>query len=542
MTRTPAHAPHERRCAVYTRKSTSAGLEQDFNSLDAQREACEAYVRVRSAEGWRLVPERYDDGGFTGANLDRPAFQRLLDDIDAGRVDLVVVYKVDRLSRSLLDFARVMERLGRAGAAFVAVTQNFSTADAMGRLTLNVLMSFAEFERAMIAERTRDKIAASRRKGKWTGGSVPLGYDVTNGKLVVNELEAVVVREAFALYLEEKSAFLVAKALHARGRRTKGRLGENGTRRPGPRWTKVSVLRVLKNPLYVGLVPYGRERHPGEQAPLVEQETFARTQELLKKPSVRRRHAGRNERYLLSGLVRCGACGGAMTPASTCKGGRAYRYYRCARRDREGAEACGARALPAAALEGFVRARLRTCALAPELSVQALAAFDMRLTEATEALGREHAALAKELARLETDEARLGTELARCEGGDGGDTHALLARRQSDVREDLAACRLRVADVERKVALAAGARRDATWAAGVLAEPGVFWDALSPENERRLLSALLDRVVVDLEGGGIELVFAFGALVTGVPGSQTAVPNAPARSDEATPSAAEEVA
>ncbi|HEU4534970.1 MAG TPA: recombinase family protein, partial [Polyangiaceae bacterium] len=164
MTRPAAPAP--KRCAVYTRKSTAAGLEREFSSLDAQREACEGYVRARAADGWRLLPDRYDDGGFTGANLERPAFQRLLEDVDAGRVDLVVVYKVDRLSRSLLDFAKVMERFQRASAAFVAVTQNFSTDGAMGRLTLNILMSFAEFEREMIAERTRDKIAASRRKGK----------------------------------------------------------------------------------------------------------------------------------------------------------------------------------------------------------------------------------------------------------------------------------------------------------------------------------------------------------------------------------------
>ncbi|HEU4406816.1 MAG TPA: recombinase family protein [Polyangiaceae bacterium] len=536
MSRPAAPAPPERRCAVYTRKSTAAGLEQDFNSLDAQREACEAYVRARRGDGWRLLPERYDDGGFTGATLDRPAFQRLLEDVDAGKVDLVVVYKVDRLSRSLLDFARVMERLGRAGAAFVSVTQNFSTADAMGRLTLNVLMSFAEFERSMIAERTRDKIAASRRRGKWTGGPVPLGYDVAGGKLVVNELEAVVVREAFALYREEKSAFLVARALNARGRRTKGRLGEDDVRRPGPRWTKVAVLRVLKNPLYVGLVPYGRERHPGEHEALVDRETFARTQELLKKPAVRRRQAGRNERYLLAGLVRCGACGGAMAPASTRKAGRAYRYYRCARRDREGPEACGARALPAAALEAFVRARLRECSLAPELFDQALAAFEARLAEASEALGRERAAVAKELARLEADEARLAAELER---GGGGDAPAPLVARAGGVREELAACRLRAADVERKVALAAGARGDATWAAGVLAEPDAFWGALSPENERRLLGALLDRIVVDLGGGGIEIVFAFGALVAGTPGAATTAHAAPARGGEAVPRVAE---
>ena len=225
-------APETRRCAIYTRKSTSVGLEQDFNSLDAQREACAAYIQKQP--GWTVVDERYDDGGFTGANIERPAFQRLLTDIDAAKIDVVVVYKVDRLSRSLLDFAKLMERFGRAGASFVSVTQNFSTADAMGRLTLNMLMSFAEFEREMIGERTRDKIAAARRKGKWTGGPVPLGYTVKEKRLVVNEAEAVLVREVFALYLEQRSTLAVARLLNEANRSTKRRVAMNGRISGGP--------------------------------------------------------------------------------------------------------------------------------------------------------------------------------------------------------------------------------------------------------------------------------------------------------------------
>ena len=190
--------PATRRVAISTRKSTTMGLEQEFNSLDSQRESRLAYIQRQP--GWKLVDERYDDGGFTGANIDRPAFTRLMADVEAGKVDVIVVYKVDRLSRSLLDFVKVMERLGAAGASFVSVTQNFSTADAMGRLTMNMLMSFAEFEREMISERTRDKIAGARRKGKWTGGPVPYGYSVKDKKLLVNELEARVVREAFDLF------------------------------------------------------------------------------------------------------------------------------------------------------------------------------------------------------------------------------------------------------------------------------------------------------------------------------------------------------
>jgi site-specific DNA recombinase len=200
-----------RRCAIYTRKSTAEGLDQAFNSLEAQREACEAYVRSQAGAGWQVIRAAYDDGGFTGANLDRPAFARLLADIEAGQVDVVVVYKTDRVSRSLLDFAMVMKRLNEAGVSFVSVTQNFSTTDAVGRMTLNLLATFAEFEREMIAERTRDKMVAARRRGMWTGGPVPLGYVIKDKKLVVEELEAVTVREVFRLYLEQRSALAVVR-------------------------------------------------------------------------------------------------------------------------------------------------------------------------------------------------------------------------------------------------------------------------------------------------------------------------------------------
>ena len=246
--------PETRRCAIYTRKSTSIGLDQDFNTLDAQREACERYIEGQAHDGWQLIPDHYDDGGFTGANLERPAFQRLITDIEAGKIDIVVVYKVDRLSRSLLDFSQVMDRFNQAGAAFVSVTQNFSTADAMGRLTLNMLMSFAEFEREMIAERTRDKIAAARRKGKWTGGPVPLGYDVVDKRLVINDLEAVVVRELFDLYEQHRSALTTARVLNERGRTTKRHRAKNGNLRKSRKWTKDAVLRVLKNSVIAGLM------------------------------------------------------------------------------------------------------------------------------------------------------------------------------------------------------------------------------------------------------------------------------------------------
>jgi site-specific DNA recombinase len=354
---TPWIAPDARRCAIYTRKSTSVGLEQDFNSLDAQREACTAYLEKQP--GWTLVDERYDDGGFTGANIERPAFQRLLTDIEAAKIDVVIVYKVDRLSRSLLDFAKLMERFGRAGASFVSVTQNFSTADAMGRLTLNMLMSFAEFEREMIGERTRDKIAAARRKGKWTGGPIPLGYTVHEKRLVVNEPEAVLVREIFVLYLEQRSTLAVARLLNEANRSTKRRVAANGRITEARRWTKPDVLSVIKNPVYAGYIRSHSEFYDGEHEAVVDRETFSRARVLLDEAARTTNEPARNPDYVLRGLLHCACCGSAFTPASTRKGRTEYRYYRCIRRDKEGREACPSSPLPAGAIETYVIERLR---------------------------------------------------------------------------------------------------------------------------------------------------------------------------------------
>src|SRR5262249_23047716 len=249
------------RCAIYTRKSTEEGLAQEFNSLDAQREAGENYIRSQASEGWTGLPGRYDDGGFTGANTDRPALQRLLLDIEEGKVDLVVVYKVDRLSRSLLDFAQLMQRFEKYNVGFVSVTQQFNTATSMGRLILNVLLSFAQFEREIISERTRDKVAATRRKGKWSGGRPPLGYNIDphGYKLVVSEDEAVQVRAIFALYVELESLLPVVQELERRGWTHKRWKSRKGIELGGEPFTRTSLHRLLTNPIYVGKVRYKHE-------------------------------------------------------------------------------------------------------------------------------------------------------------------------------------------------------------------------------------------------------------------------------------------
>lgn len=276
-------APITIRCAVYTRKSTEEGLEQEFNSLDAQRESGENYIKSQASEGWVCLPERYDDGGFTGGNMDRPALKRLLAEVEAGKVDCIVVYKVDRLSRSLLDFAKMVEAFDRHQVSFVSVTQLINTSTSMGRLMLNVLLSFAQFEREIISERTRDKIAAARRKGKWSGGMPRLGYDVDprGSKLIVNEDEAMRVQAIFELYLEHQSIIRTIAELDKRGWVNKRWTTRKGRERGGKPFNKASLYKFLTNVTYLGKLKYKNEVHKGEHAAIVDQELWQRVQAVL---------------------------------------------------------------------------------------------------------------------------------------------------------------------------------------------------------------------------------------------------------------------
>src|SRR5215471_13599417 len=264
------------RCAIYTRKSTEEGLEQAFNSLEAQRESAEAFIQSQRHLGWTPVAQRYDDGGFTGGNLERPALKRLLDDVDAQRIQCVVVYKVDRLSRSLLDFAKLIDRFEKRSVSFVSVTQQFHTTTSLGRLTLNILLSFAQFEREIIGERTRDKMSAARRKGKWTGGRPVLGYDVDpgGGRLVVNEKEAPRVREVFRLYERLGSVASVLEELQRQRWTTKSWTTKHSVRHAGNGFTKTALLRLLTNALYMGKVKHKGALYAGEHATIVAPEVW----------------------------------------------------------------------------------------------------------------------------------------------------------------------------------------------------------------------------------------------------------------------------
>lgn len=347
----PSRSPSSSRCAIYTRKSSEEGLEQEFNSLHAQREACEAYIQSQRHEGWEMLRTAYDDGGWSGGSMERPALKALLADIEAGLIDVVVVYKIDRLTRSLFDFAKIVEVFDAHQVSFVSVTQSFNTTTSMGRLTLNVLLSFAQFEREVTGERIRDKIAASRRKGMWTGGNVPLGYDLVNHKLVVNKAEAEQVRRIFSLYLELESATKVLETLRREGLRTKRRISGKGRELGGHPFSRGPLYHLLRNPLYIGKVPHKTDLHDGEHAAIVAQDVWDQAQRVLEKNAQahRVRHAARHLN-LLSGLV-FHADGRRLTPTHSRKKDKAYRYYASMKTDADGAPSVR---IPAGDLEAIV--------------------------------------------------------------------------------------------------------------------------------------------------------------------------------------------
>jgi site-specific DNA recombinase len=354
------------RCAIYTRKSTEEGLELDFNSLDAQREACEDFISSQKHEGWVMLPTHYDDGGYSGGTLERPALQRLLADIRGSKVDVVVVYKIDRLTRSLLDFAKIVEVFDSGSVSFVSITQAFNTATSMGRLTLNVLLSFAQFEREVTGERIRDKIAASKKKGMWMGGYPPLGYDVQDRKLVVNEAEAETVRHIFHRYQELHSVRLLKEHLYAAGIVSKRRIASEGRPYGGKPMTRGALYHMLQNRIYRGEIVHRGQTYPGEHEPIIDADLWQGVQKTLAANRVDRGTGkGNNHVSLLAGLV-YDAHGEPMTPSHAVKKGIRYRYYVSKSLVIEGvkSEKKGQR-LPAAHIEALVTGRIRAWLVDP---------------------------------------------------------------------------------------------------------------------------------------------------------------------------------
>jgi DNA invertase Pin-like site-specific DNA recombinase len=378
--RQPTAAPQQKlRCAVYTRKSSEEGLEMEFNSLDAQREASEAYVASQRAEGWLLVPDRYDDGGFSGGTLERPALKRLRADIEAGKIDVVVVYKIDRLSRSLMDFSRLVEVFDQHKVTFVSVTQSFNTTTSMGRLTLNVLLSFAQFEREVIGERIRDKVAASRKKGMWMGGWAPLGYEVRDRKLGVIEVDAKLVRSIFERFVKTGSVTTLAREL----------IKENVRNKYDKLIDKGILYKMLNNPVYIGVAVHKGASYPGEHVGIIDRKVWDKVQARLHESPRKRAAATRAQTpALLKGII-FDPTGVAMSPTHTRKNGRLYRYYLSQTVLKQGSGDCPVARVPAAEIEKIVIDQVRLLLLSPEIIVQTWRSARKSIRGVTEAEVRD---------------------------------------------------------------------------------------------------------------------------------------------------------
>lgn len=489
------------RCAIYTRVSTDEQAEKEYSSIDSQREAGEAYVASQRHEGWTLISTGYDDPGYTGANVDRPGLRRLLADIEAGKVDVVLCYKVDRLSRSLLDFSRLLETFDKHGVAFTSVTQAFNTSTSMGRLTLNILLSFAQFEREMISERTRDKIASARRKGKWSGGHPILGYNVVDTKLVVNKAEASRVRQIFELYLEHQALIATVQELDRRGWTTKRWTIKKGGERGGRPFDKGNLYGLLTNVAYIGQVRYKDEIHPGEHEGIVDPIIFERVQALLRRNHRTGGPETRNQfGALLKSLLRCVPCDCAMTHThSTKNGSQRYRYYVCQGAQKRGWNTCKSKSVPAAEIEQFVIDQLKCIGRDPDLIAETLSQArtqaQRQIVELeTEAQGRD-----RDLVQHHAD--------IRCLLAEAGVGSERTTARLADLQERIRQAERRMTEITDEISTLRGQLVDEADVAHALAAFDPVWDSLTLREQSRVLHLLVERVDYDGRTDDISITF-----------------------------------
>lgn len=490
------------RCAIYTRKSHEEGLDQEFNSLDAQRESAEAYVRSQVHEGWKLLPTRYDDGGFSGGTIERPALSQLMEDIRYGLIDCVVVYKVDRLSRSLLDFSKLVALFDEHDVSFVSVTQQFNTTTSMGRLTLNILLSFAQFEREIIGERIRDKKLATARQGKYIGGQPKLGLDIVDRRYVINEKEAKLVRRIIRMLLELESCRKVAEKLNAEGILTKRYSTKTGKTFGGTPWIGRRVYDVVTDQKYIGKIVHKGVAYDAEHKAIVSQKQFDAAQKMLAKNKTYT-HEHQKQRFaLLRRMLRCGECGSLIMPAWTKNHGREYRYYTCSKRIKTGYAKCKLTSLPAGEIESMVVDQLRSFFQNPDVIARTF---------------REVAILAKdgpsadELARLEELRARrkrVGQAIRSLLTLNDPESEFLQAELK-DLHGQLKSLDESIRQIETRPATEA----DLETVTSALQRLDPIWDMLYPEEQRRVLELLVDEidvgrtaVTVQFRADGIEQI------------------------------------
>jgi site-specific DNA recombinase len=495
-----APAPKPVRCAVYTRKSTDEGLNQDFNSLDAQREAAEAYILSQRHEGWTLVPTQYSDGGYTGANIERPGVRQLLTDIDAGKVDCVVVYKVDRLSRSLIDFARMMGLFEKHGVCFVSITQQFNTNTPLGRLTLNILLSFAQFEREIISERTRDKQVAARKKGKWTGGHILLGYDLDSsaGKLTVNPEEAERIREMFRLYVEGTPVLQIVQRFDKLGWRNKQWTTKEGKLYGGSPLRRCHIYKLLGNILYTGQVKVSEEVFPGEHEAIIDQRTFELAQTKLKENTWKSGNPHRVKMdALLRGMIYCGCCGSRMYSTYSANKERRYRYYVCYRSQQKLEGYCTSRAVSAPSVEEAVVESIRRVGVHPDVLTETARVARQRLAETL-------AGLREDLNTTNGRVKNLKSQIARIRNPD--------AARSAEIREQLAAGETRAEELRKEILGREKQRIDEKELRRTMEPFEYVWKAMNLDEQRNLLRQLVEQVGYNGRTGKVTVSFKSAAV------------------------------
>ena len=491
-------AGRQLRCAIYTRKSTDEGLDQEFNSLDAQREAAEAYILSQRGDGLVALQERYDDGGFSGGNLARPALERLFADIRLGAVECVVVYKVDRLSRSLIDFARIIEIFDKHNVSFVSVTQHFNTTNSLGRLTLNILLSFAQFEREIIAERTRDKISAARRKGKWIGGRPVLGYDIDprGRRLTINADETLQVRMIFKLYVDYNALVPVVWEIHRRGWRTKRWVTRKGVTHGGKPFTKGRLFRLLTNPIYIGKIDFEKQTYDGEHEAIVEVALWGRVQQILQQNG---RDGGAQVRdgygALLRALLRCTSCKAGMVRTYTTNNSRRFRQFVCP----QAHQSAQPWTISEVAIKAAVAKQISRIGMDPRIVARTMIKAEQQRQTNIADLTLEREIARRALAEMEVELRKL---LPLVDWSDQTPTESAIA-----VNERIGQAERRLKDLSQELASLENQAIDENDLRATLVQFGQVWESLNSREQIRIIGTLIEGVAYNGETNKVRVSF-----------------------------------
>jgi len=497
--------PEIKRCAVYTRKSTDENLNSDFTSLDAQRESCESFIKSRKAEGWQLYPERFDDPAYSGGNTNRPALQHLLAAIREGKIQIVVAYKYDRMSRNIKDFVKILDLFDKHGVAFVSVTQQFDTSTSIGRIFQTMLMGFAQFERELVSERTRDKRIAMIQKGKWAGGMPVIGYDIDSAsrKLVVNKSEVRQAEDQFLFYLKEKSIGKTAKRLNERGYRLKQWINKAGLEKGGSRYNKSNLAQILRNPFYIGQLRYKDKFFPGEHKAIVDETLFNRVQKLLSQNNGTHHSANQDKHdFLLKGLVHCKVCASFMTPNFAYSRGRKYFYYKCTKVNKNDKDACSVKSAPAKELENLIVKRLSFLGHNKKVVDDIVKDAQESSVKAFGPLREDRKRVQEEIRKIDEEAKKLVNALGAHKNGS---RNHFITDRLDELQEAKQKAEERLAEIELSIQSLEGRMIDANVIRHNLQRFDAVFEKLTPNEKKDLLRLLIKEIIYNQDPSKIKM-------------------------------------